>query len=226
MPKIITYGCSFTQGEGFSDCLVGKDLLRAKGSSQYAWPAVLGDLMGYSIENNGMSGSSNKMFSHMALERKWSQTDVAIFMWTYWHRTTIIENLDKTRFDIIPGNMYEFKNFTNEQILQIKAYYNHVYHPFDMFYDNMRDINLVKYHLDSIGVKNFHYHLAPIPHEEKGTGLIKTKKISIDLPSWSKVDFKHAVFDKVDLADDKKHPGRKSQAIMANSIYEDLTGKI
>ena len=37
-------------------------------------------------------------------------------MWTYWHRTTIIENPDKTRFDIIPGNMYEFKNFTNEQI--------------------------------------------------------------------------------------------------------------
>ena len=73
-------------------------------------------------------------------------------------------------------------------------------------------------------MKNF--HILPYSHEEKGTGLIKTKKISIDLPSWSKVDFKHAVFDKVDLADDNKHPGRKSQAIMANSIYEDLTGKI
>ena len=60
--------------------------------------------------------------------------------------------------------------------------------------------------------------------KKKAQDLLRQKIPLIYL--WSKVHFKHAVFDKVDLADDKKYPGRKSQAIMANPIYEDLTGKI
>lgn len=221
MSRLVAFGCSFTYGEGLPDCLNDKKGNSSPTPSKLVWPALVGEMLSREVVNLGCSGSSNKHASISCLETDYQEDDIVIFLWTYWHRTAILRS-DGGVTKIIPSNNEDFKFATRSRIELIKNYYGNIYNPYDSFVEDMAYINLAKRHLDSKGIKNWHFHIGDIPYVESiPRGFLKTHNLKIDLPEWNQVTFKNLRLPKLDTCPDG-HPGPLSQQTMAGKIYKGI----
>tara|TARA_B100000085_G_scaffold70905_1_gene63576 strand:- start:12201 stop:12875 length:675 start_codon:yes stop_codon:yes gene_type:complete len=218
MPRIVAFGCSFTYGEGLPDWSESKGL-----PSRFAWPAVLGMKLEYEVLNQGIPGGSNKQCAMKVLDTEFDEDDIAIFYWTFWHRDVIFRENKGKRCDlkILPSQNENFKDWTKKEKKILQFYYKNSYEPFHSFIEDIAWINHAKYHLDGLGIKNFHFTVMPIPYVERGKGLLPFWDKKIHLPKWNKVDFVqlcHRKFQVDEMPDG--HPGVKTQSIMANKILK------
>lgn len=81
--RLITFGCSFTYGQGLPDCLTNED-----GPSQYAWPSLLANRLDRKLVNASSPGSSNLEILHQILNFQFKKDDLAVVMWTVFDRDT------------------------------------------------------------------------------------------------------------------------------------------
>jgi hypothetical protein len=81
MSRIIAFGCSQTYGHGLPDCT---DPTQDK-PSKFAWP----NLLDSKCINYAEPGGSNKLIVQRAIEHDWQPDDIAVFAWTYIHRSTV-----------------------------------------------------------------------------------------------------------------------------------------
>lgn len=221
MARIVAFGCSFTYGEGLPDWDKIKRL-----PSRFAWPAVIGKKLDYEVLNQGIPGGGNKQCAMKVLDTEFDEDDIAIFYWTFWHRDVIFRENKGKRCDlkILPSQNENFKEYKKHDKSILQFYYTKAYDPFHCFIEDIAWINHAKYHLDGLGVKNFHFTVMPIPYTEPGLGLLSLRtlrKRKIHLPKWNKVDFVqlcHRKFQVDEMPDG--HPGVKTQSIMANKILK------
>lgn len=89
--KLVTFGCSITYGHGLADCVVNK-FEPGKVPSKYAWPQIVADHLGLSLDNQSRPGASNLEILHKILNYKFKETDYVVVMWTFSNRDYIFGN--------------------------------------------------------------------------------------------------------------------------------------
>jgi hypothetical protein len=83
MSRLITFGCSFTYGQGLPNCEIGNNETGVSSTpSEYAWPAVLGKLLKIETVNKGIPGASNLEILYQLLNFKFKKDDTVVIMWS------------------------------------------------------------------------------------------------------------------------------------------------
>ena len=65
MRKMYFFGCSYTYGHGFADCIEGPEFTAGPNPSKLGWAQMLGDDLGFEVVNFGLPGASNKHIMHI-----------------------------------------------------------------------------------------------------------------------------------------------------------------
>ena len=83
MSRLITFGCSFTYGQGLPDCKIGNNDSKVSNTpSDLAWPSVLGKLLKIETVNKGIPGASNLEILYQILNFEFKNNDIVVIMWT------------------------------------------------------------------------------------------------------------------------------------------------
>ena len=80
MPRLLAFGCSFTVGQGLPD------IYPNVGPSKFAWPAVLGEKLGYEVINNGVPGIGNAEIAANVLRTEFQDDDLCVILWSHFTR--------------------------------------------------------------------------------------------------------------------------------------------
>ena len=205
MSRLFAFGCSHTYGEGQVDCLnyhneYGET--KANNPSQYAWPALLGKILGIEVVNVGFPGASNRYIANQILNTDISKKDIVVILWTEFDRSTVfLKDLETTKH-IRPTDFSKTSNY----------YYKWVHNPYNSFLESLEAINLANYNLQE--------H----PHVFNFIVGMRTEENSIftdyKYPTWHKVDLINQSLHYVDKAADGDHPGIESQKLIARDILK------
>lgn len=206
MDKLFAFGCSHTYGEGLSDCLNyksdrgGEHMPRHP--SQYAYPALLGEMLDKKVVNLGRPGCSNRYIANQILNTDISKKDIVVILWTEFDRSTVfLKDLETTKH-IRPTDFSKTSNY----------YYKWVHNPYNSFLESLEAINLANYNLQE--------H----PHVFNFIVGMRTEENSIftdyKYPTWHKVDLINQSLHYVDKAADGNHPGPESQKLIARDILK------
>ena len=91
MPRLITFGDSFTYGHGLADCHVGSNLAGST-PSELAWPALLGHKLGITVINKSKPGNSNiEILKDILNFEDILPTDIVVVGWTFVVRDYIFK---------------------------------------------------------------------------------------------------------------------------------------
>ena len=99
--RLITFGCSYTYGQGLPDCQSTKILkftFDSAKSSKLGWAQQVADELGLELVNKGIPGASNLEILHSILEFDFRDTDTVVIMWSHILRDIVITRL----FNLIP----------------------------------------------------------------------------------------------------------------------------
>lgn len=210
MQRLVTFGCSYTYGEGLKDCwvLVRNTMGPGPDASKYAWPALVANKLNFNLLNQGLGGASNKYIWHKMLQTKLTENDTVVFLWTYHNRMCFFDHSDEHSRIIIQD--IDNKNQSIDRQKLAKLYFKHIYKEYDSVIDMWNRINFSKLYLDKHGIKNYH--------------LILDKNLEWPVPDWNCTDVVPINFNKdsYPLAMDNKHPGEEAQSIVANKIFSTI----
>ena len=210
--RILTFGCSNTFGQALPDV---KDYLNAYSTpSRYAWPAQLQNFSKRNVLNLAICGSSNKTIWRDVVDFSFEKNDTVIILWTFFHRTSIL-NIDRTNpLRILPGYTSEENKTPSLELRRLnKNYYKHFYNEVNLNLESWMAINHAKFYLDSLNVKNYHFTFKlPRPN-----GNVEPTYNIETIPEWNKVDLDTIPFLK-DFAVDNEHPGIKAHVKFALDV--------
>ena len=89
MPRLVTFGDSFTYGHGLEDCWIADKEYPGPTPSKFAWPQHLGNMFGLEVVNKSMCGYSNIQILREIISFDLEPTDTVIVGWTYSLRDCI-----------------------------------------------------------------------------------------------------------------------------------------
>jgi hypothetical protein len=141
--RIVSFGCSFTAGDGISDLWDSKKQEKIEGCSKHAWPAQIAKKSNLLISNYAISGSSNKEILWKILNTDIFKTDLVLIHWTFFERDVIIsDHTDSSNYGLsvhYRDKISKFwqKNFTNDNNLKFNSYISYL---LANFYLNSKDI--------------------------------------------------------------------------------------
>ena len=196
--RLVTFGCSFTYGQGLPDCLD----IETDGPSQMGWPALLAKKLDRELVNNSSPGSSNLEILHQILNFEFLEDDIAVVMWTVFDRDTIFHKADK------PSESYLEKVGAWSKFKLAKKMFR-----------NME--------LSDQAVKSWIYiHHADLIFKSKNIEYVHYTAIAGHLepykPKFIEVDNMHDIgLFWLDRTEDN-HPGIESNKVTADKIYEIL----
>lgn len=159
MNRLITFGCSYTQGIGLDglDHWAHKGyhgtkeaILNIKSASPDAWPHLLADHLGRECVNLGRGGSSTKYVFQMIKEFDFEETDLVVIQWPASHRQVIWKDSEEGVADYIP--LCEIAPYYKEA----ENYYKNYYTEFDANYNTAIYIECIHAYLKDKGVQVYH----------------------------------------------------------------------
>lgn len=201
--RLITFGCSFTYGEGLPNCRIGNNYDEySNAPSDLAWPNKLGQLMNIDVINNGKPGASNLEILYHILNFKFHQNDLAVIMWTFPNRDVYFVSTSK-----------KIKPF-RQLGLWLKPKSKYIaewlcnFQPVDQSVKSWIYIHHATLYLKSIGIDYLHYPINP-------------NELNLHKPNFvpEPDNFYSDGFISVDQCDNDPHPGIKSHIITANKIF-------
>ena len=142
MTRLITFGCSYTQGIGLDglDHRAHKyydspleSVLRIQSASKDAWPHLLANHLGLECINLGRGGSSPKYIFQMIREFEFQKTDIVVVQWPDPSRHVIwgaVSGWSDTDFTI---DMELLVSHTSPESF---AFYKNYHTEFNSLYDN------------------------------------------------------------------------------------------
>ena len=99
MKRLVTFGCSLTQGQ---------DLEEGVEYSRLAWPFLLGQKLNLAVTNCGKNGSSVKRIWWDIMNFDFHSNDVVVILWTHINRWCIIKGDDPfDRKGPLPANDWD-----------------------------------------------------------------------------------------------------------------------
>jgi hypothetical protein len=135
-------------------------------------------------------------------------------MWTYEDRYCFFKDSKRLSWSgpkhqrMLPSDLNKIKSgqsVSGTDLRHTKYYYENLHTDYDARYESTLRINYAKYHLDRLGLKNFH---------------VTCDKTHVDSFRFSIINPKFIEDLKLDYADDKSHPGILAQQSMAKQIID------
>ena len=95
MLRLITFGCSYTYGEGLSD--VKKSILGGNpiNQSKLGWASLLSQKLNLELVNISYPGTSNTEILYNILTFDFKSTDIVVIMWTHPIRDIMFDSWTK-----------------------------------------------------------------------------------------------------------------------------------
>lgn len=125
--RLVTFGCSLTQGFGL-------DSPKSIKPSKKAWPSILGGFFDCPVINRGYPGASNKEIHWNILNYNFRPDDIVVVLWSWKDRWCVLNEPSLKRVNSWDGterSEYFFNNLQNDfdmsvdlhQRIQHAAYY-------------------------------------------------------------------------------------------------------
>lgn len=86
--RIISFGCSYTYGQGLEDCHIEPNL-PGLSPSNYSWPSLLGQKLSLPIVNCSKPGFGNGAILNEILNFNFEKNDIVCVLWTFKTRDII-----------------------------------------------------------------------------------------------------------------------------------------
>lgn len=207
MPRLVTFGCSYTYGHGLPDCHIKPDHPGDQ-PSKYAWPQLLAHELKRECLNLSEPGSGNFQILMNVLRTKFEPDDLVIIGYSYFTRFKFYQMADK----VDRGYMIQQDHPAHKQVLLEDLNFEH----WDkkVYWDNWLAIQHVELLLNSQGIQNFSF--LSIPLKEPKPNLIKLDNFISDI----QVIYR-------DKALDDKHPGleshRQQSLLILDKIYDKIS---
>ena len=198
MSRLVTFGCSYTYGQGMADCYI-TDTKPGPVPSVYAWPTVLAKYLNRECVNLSVPGCSNKRICYDLVNANFKEDDLVIVSWTHNERSCIIKETEI--IDIGPWQ------FTNEA----DSYYKHLEDSTDSNISCNVYMNYVDYYLDKRNIK--HYTTIAIDDE---FSRCKFNDTVLMKSSFHKIRGKHG------KSKDGLHPDRHAHKAYADELYKEI----
>lgn len=208
MTTLYAFGCSNTYGFGLPDCWDYKKKIQAGPPSQYAYPALVANELGFDLTNNSECGVSNKWIMHLIQNTTIEDNSIVLVHWTATNRWCIHHD-DCKQLHI--GQWLIKKNKT------IKSYYkNNIWNEYDSTYELYHYANYVQLLSQSKNCKLLQYATPSV------------LEFNFDA-EWNKITFpKHSIlstmFTNTNLSKalDRIHPGIKHHELFAEQVIKDI----
>lgn len=214
MPRVVAFGCSFTYGHGLPDCYDGK-IGCGPNPSNFAWPRLLANKLGYTFANMGKGGSGNTEILWRLLNFNFEVDDVCVIMWSYFDRSNFFRYSND-----ITGKRIE----RNHRLLDEEK---------SVFDENNNITNLLAmshaaYYLDSLNISSYAcvgaYRVDQVAlGDRENIQIDEFDFISHDRIKIANLDLSfNMISHVVDAALDGKHPGIRSHQLIAERLYNNL----
>lgn len=201
MPRLVTFGCSFTYGQSLPDC--HEDISRP---SNFAWPKLLSDKLNYECVNLSSPGSGNFQILMNVLKTDFKTDDLVILAFSYFHRYDFYQMTDK----IGEGTSINFKQAKHKQIIMSEMWALDNYQEKN-YWDNWLAIQHCELFLNFKKVKNYSFLNLPYGAKENKPNLLELSGFMDDVRCVG-----------VDVALDNQHPGIRSHKILAEKLWNKL----
>lgn len=208
MPRLITFGCSYTEGFSLPGWEPGSDDPWPSHKncnikfSEYCWPIVLAKKLGVECVNIGRGGSSNLEILVRVQNFKFEPDDIVAILWSFYTR----ENALSLRF---PGSI----DRAHDPYFNLHTDYYKVHSDGDLFLRTKIYINYIKMYLEQQKLK---YHMGSINR------LSSLRMLDMHLDLHDNIEDS---FPGIDKALDDSHPGVQSHERYANIVYRRLTNE-
>ena len=201
MARLITFGCSFTYGQGLPDC-VNQNNVNFPGPepSKFAWPNLLSQIMNIECINQSGAGASNLEILYKILDFKFKKDDIVVIMWSLPNRDIYFTRLIKPFKQL---GAWKTNKIAKKWMLTLDEY--------DYIQRSWIYIHHADLYLKNLDVKYIHYPSFP----DKLAVNSSLKNISID----------NLYLDGQVICDfglDGGHPGIESHKQTANKIFNIL----
>lgn len=216
MSRLITFGCSLTDGQALD-------------SRDQAWPQQLANLMNLPVENKGKKGSSTKRIWWEIMQTDFDPNDTVVCLWTHLDRWCIINAEGYTdenyyEWDLIDkAKLKDYikttKNITIDDINvhykkeNEKGYlwYKNFHNDFDMLTQYLALVNHAMYWLQSKVKKQYH---------------LRATNYKLVLPfnetEFLPIDFQE-IRERHPMANDGWHPGPEAHLEFAEQIFQHIS---
>ena len=204
--RLVTFGCSFTYGEGLPNCNVGNNHHGySLTPSDHAWPSILSRLTHMDLANNAKPGSSNLEILYHILNFNFRPGDVVVVMWTFPNRdlhfistSKKIKPFRQLGLWLKPRSKYIAEWLCNFQ-------------PVDQAVKSWLYMHHAELYLKSLGVEYIHYPINPT-------------ELNLYKPNFiPELDNYYADgFVTVDQCEADPHPGTESHKHTADKIFQIL----
>lgn len=208
MARLIAFGCSNTYGEGLVDCWDAIKKRPGNNPSQYAWPSVLGELLGVdTVINLAVPGASNKRIWYDAISFEYEENDIVFLHWTFLDR------------DCFFGSAPEIGPWKIKKDKISNFYYSYMHTTLDRQFDFFNRTDHMNRYLTSKNIK--HYNFQTVGYSTAGNTF--SNLITTQIPKWCKVKFLPlSIIPQKDTASDYSHPGPISHRTFAEKVYAEL----
>ena len=205
MPRIITFGDSFTYGHGLVDCHIPKNNYCGPNPSKFAWPQLLGDMLGFEVINASVPGSSNVQILKEILKfENLLSTDIVIVGWTFNLRDCIFsKNIFGVESELRLSVWHKDTNL-------VKKFFD-VHNNHDLAVRTGIYIHHAESYLKTLTIKQFHFSAFQHQWYNKMPVFIKAPDHYIS---------DSVINHKLDIALDDRHPGPISHQDAAKKLYE------
>jgi len=206
MQRLITFGCSLTQGQALE-----KDVEYSK----LAWPFLLGQKLNLSVTNKGRNGSSVKRIWWDIVNFKFDKSDVVVILWTHFDRWCVINEHGDEDWDIpFDDSDQDYNDTTDIQNRMInkqsEAWYKYFHKEYDMTQNAFLHINHADLYLKN-KVKHVFHLKASEPDRVADFNETQFLKTNID-----------EIRNHFPKATDNWHPGIEFQQEYASKIKEEI----
>lgn len=205
MPRLVTFGCSYTFGDGLPDVYPPK--IEDQAPSNFAWPKILADKLGYVCLNRGVPGSGNLEILLRVFKESYEPTDIVVIGWSHFTRYDFYKIIGKNHNGV---RIYPKHSDFKKIILQNK--FSDPNYQLNTFVKNWLCISHAYLFLSQQGIKNYFY-------------LNTTGWEAEEKPEYMPVEGNLNIFPDdyiIDRALDGSHAGLKSQELLAELIYNKI----
>jgi len=163
MFRLVTFGCSYTFGQGLTDIYP-----HVTKPSKYAWGQLIADQLKLEHINNGKPGASNKEILNLILNFDYKEDDVVIVCWSHWDRWCVIKHDVVDQIGIwVVGTYYPTDKRLQGKLEHVKknypewekmneAFFTHIHNTHDMMLDMQRSMQFANLWLSNKKIKNYH----------------------------------------------------------------------
>ena len=214
MPRLITFGCSYTFGEGLPDTYSLSENVSERIASTYAWPAHLGKRLNIETINNAGGGSGNLEILLNIFKFKFYFDDIVIIQWSkftkidFYQATSVYG--DGKRVNPTGSTAGKHKLLLAKMKIEDEFWLTNI------FLRNWLLISQANHFLRMNKIKTF-FFLNTTGWEAKDPPVFLDLygQLNIGPDSWI-----------IDKGFDRSHPGTESHKLLADLIYNEIINEL